>query len=147
MIQKSEYDIASGLFTGATITTSDPEIEPVPRDGFAWLDGIHNKSRSRLDVASGEVVSYQPPKPADDDMRTWEWSAEDWAWLPVKTQAAIAADLMAHRDRLLDAIVKEQLKALRTGVGLAQVNAYIEAVLALDLSGATDVSWPEFQGS
>jgi hypothetical protein len=57
--------------------------------GHIAIDGHHDHLSKRVDVATGEIIEYQPPAPSADH----EWNAETKRWQPT----AAAADLASKR--------------------------------------------------
>lgn len=98
----SFYRLSDGTFTGATFSSRSgaglPEATPA---GCAARQGVFNPNRQRVDLATDEVVFYQPAPPADDEWRTWSWSEEAGRYVATPTPAALARDARAERDRRL----------------------------------------------
>lgn len=110
------YDLATGLFTGRTVLSDAGLPEPervvtlpgggqttVPaRPGIAIPDGCGalewpggqplRTDVRKVDVATGQVVPYQPAAPAADAMQTWAWDATAERWQAVPTLAVIKRD-------------------------------------------------------
>lgn len=55
----------------------------------------------RVDLATGEVVDYQPPAPPDTEWETFAWDGKRWIGTP--TLAARWRNVRAERDRRLAA--------------------------------------------
>jgi hypothetical protein len=81
----SYYDTTNGVFTGQVYSGPDRQLRP-PAGQSAW-PGVVDATRQRLDLATGTLVPYQPPAPADTADTTWQWSEAAWAWQPVLTLA------------------------------------------------------------
>ena len=101
----------TGLFTGVVITLDQSlsaEALALAASlntpaGHVAVPGCHDHLSRRLDVETGEVVDWQPPAPPADEFTSWAWDADARRWLPAPTNAAIARDARAERDRRLTA--------------------------------------------
>jgi hypothetical protein len=92
----------TGVFQRGSITIPagcDPA--PYAPAGHMPIEGRHDWMRTRRDVSTGGIVPYQPPAPPDDTWQTWSWDAAAWRWISAPTDAAIARDARAERDRRL----------------------------------------------
>ena len=67
-------DASSGLFTGRTFSGLPGMIDGNTPAGCIAVEGMHDHLCRRVDLTTGEVVTYQPPPPADTDMVTWVWN-------------------------------------------------------------------------
>lgn len=92
----------TGEFVGRTIACSPAQLAAQTPAGMLAVEGRHDHLCRRLNLQTGEVEPYQPPAPADDDLRTWAWDAEAerWAASPTLTALRLAklAELKAARD-------------------------------------------------
>jgi hypothetical protein len=93
-------DAETGVFSGASYTGPEHWLAANTPAGHVVVEGTHDHRRVRLDVDKGDLVSYLPPAPPADDMRTWTWDAEAWAWVPVPTDKAVA-DAVRHKRAVL----------------------------------------------
>jgi hypothetical protein len=99
------YDAASGVFLGRSFSGPLGDVDAnTPLGAHAWpavagdeLDPLSTK----VDLASGTLVSYQPPAPADTALVTYSWDAETLRWVGTPTEAAIGTGVRARRDALL----------------------------------------------
>ena len=145
----SIYDVATGVFTGVTMTLPDDVLRGLALpDGQAWVAGAHNHTSRRVDIDTGEVVPYQPPAPPDDEWRTWTWDEAAWAWHPVPTTAALARDARARRDALIAASDWTESDGAQTRLGPARATAYAlyrGALFALPEQPGfpATITWPE----
>lgn len=64
--------------------------------GFDW-------QAMRVDLATGQVVDYQPPAPPDTEHETFAWDASIKRWVGTPTAAAHWQLVRAERDRRLSA--------------------------------------------
>lgn len=112
------YSLATGLLTGRTVAVDDEDTALLqantPADCGAIV-GVTDWMAQRVDIETGALVDYQPPAPADDAMRTWQWDAEARRWVAHPTQAAIAAEIRRDRDRRLAACDWVVLRATELG--------------------------------
>jgi hypothetical protein len=140
----SLYSLADGLLTGAELSGS-PEFvaENTPADCGA-IDGQHDHTRRRIDLATGELVSYQPPAPASDEWQTWTWDAGAWRWLSVPTTAALARDARAERARRLLACDWTQLPDVPTWTAQAWATyrQHLRDITA-QAGFPSSIAWPE----
>jgi hypothetical protein len=96
----SIYLLSNGVFTGAQVNLvpfSAEKLAACTPPGCGALEGQHDSQAVRLDLASGELVAYQPPAPADTDWQTWAWDAPTWRWVATPTTAALAVQVRAER--------------------------------------------------
>lgn len=91
------------LDTGEILAFSEKCLEPpTPAEGFGILEGTYDHLSQRVDLDTGEVVDWQPDKPAGDDYTDHEWDEGAKRWLPVLTLAgerrALVTRLRTARD-------------------------------------------------
>lgn len=98
----SFHDTTTGLFSGTRLTCSPAQLEANTPPGHAPMAGLYDPLSQRVDLATGQVVAYQPPAPADDDLRTWSWDEGTQRWVPTPTLVALRAkrwaEIKAARD-------------------------------------------------
>lgn len=77
------------LNTGEILAFRDKLVEPmpVPPDGIGAIDGAYDHLSQRVDLETGEVVDWQPDKPAGDEYTDHEWDANTKRWRSVLTLA------------------------------------------------------------
>jgi hypothetical protein len=80
----------------------------------------------RVDVQTGEVVDYQPPRPSPNH----DWDEQTKRWIYVKTDADIAAEVRAKRDELFTVGDSVILRAIRRGEPVPQAWADYQQALA-----------------
>lgn len=85
----SFYSLSDGVFTGRTFCGSDESLAANTPAGCGALLGHYDALCQRVDTADGSVVSYQPPKPDDDQLQTWSWDAATKRWVSEPTLAAV----------------------------------------------------------
>jgi hypothetical protein len=116
----SYYDNVTGLFNGDQVIVSDnAAIESHTPAGHTAIDGHYDSLSQRIDLATGQVVDYQPPPPSPDH----EWNVESKRW---ELSAAIATKQAARSSALL-AIGQLEAKGIRA-----------MRELALSVPGAVD---------
>lgn len=96
-------DAQTGIFDGTQLCCPPAALALNVPPGMVAVAGAHDHLCRRLDRATGKVVPYQPPAPADDEWRTWAWDTQSERWLAEATPAARARDVRAERDRRLAA--------------------------------------------
>jgi len=143
----SQYSPATGLLSGC-VTTADMSGQPA-----GWIEGAHDAARWRVDVATGQVVAYVPPAPADTALETHVWDAASHRWLPKLTPAGHmarqAAQARALRDRRLAASDWTQmLDAPLAPARRAVWAAYRQALRNVPAQAGfpTNVAWPVAPG-
>lgn len=95
----SFYRLADGLFTGTVADIPESALARHLRAGVGAMPGVHDCKRRRVDLATGTVVDYVPPQPADTEWETWRLEAGAWVARP--TEAALWRAVRAERDRRL----------------------------------------------
>jgi hypothetical protein len=104
----SIYSKETGLFTGRTVSGTgytDELLASHLADGEASIDGHHDHLSRRVDLATGEVVDYQPPQPSSDH----EWHAGARRWQLTQT----ASERLAKRRAALAQIAALELSQAR----------------------------------
>jgi hypothetical protein len=97
------YEIYTGLFTGARLSGDADFVARNTPSGMAVLMGEHDHRRVRIDPASGELMPYQPPRPSDNELVTWEWDVAAWRWTPKPTNTFKMCEVREKRNMLLAA--------------------------------------------
>lgn len=93
------FDPATGLFSGASYVGVDSDLpaQLALRPGLAAHEGAVDHLSQRRDLASGQLVDWQPPAPADTDLATHAWDAATRRWIATPTLQALRRE--AH-DRI-----------------------------------------------
>jgi len=99
----SFFDPATGLLDARWYSGPDDALVLNTPAGMTPIQGHHDRNRVRVNVMTGELVPYQPPAPPDTEWASHSWDAESWAWVSAPTDAALARDARADRDRRLSA--------------------------------------------
>jgi len=104
----SVYRKSDGLFTGGRLHVPEADLARNLRDGEAHVDGTVDHLSQRVDLATGAVVDYQPPRPSADH----EWNATAKRW---RLTAAAAAKAAARTEALaqIASIEASQHRVLR----------------------------------
>jgi hypothetical protein len=119
----------TGLFNGCTYSAdssvSIPSAANTPPDHVP-LEGVFDHLSQRVDLATGQVVDYQPPAPSPDH----EWNATTKRWqLSQAAQARAAARQAA--ERRIAALEAGQHRTLReAALGLPGAHDRLAAVEA-----------------
>jgi hypothetical protein len=101
-------DVATGFFTGRRLMMSEDAAKANTPPGQIRIEGAHDPLSRRFDVATGDVVDYQPPPPSRDH----EWDATIKRW----KLTAVAAKKIEDRSAALAEIARleaSQQRALR----------------------------------
>lgn len=56
------------------------------------MQGQFDHLSQRVDLSTGKVVDWQPPKPDDTPLVRHEWDKDTKRWLRIKTQRALDAE-------------------------------------------------------
>lgn len=100
------YDLQTGELSDRRLTGPADLLAANTPAGFGAIevpDGtVLNPRVRRVNLQTLEVEAFQPPAPADDDLRTWAWNAEAEAWEPAATMLALRdarwSQIKAQRD-------------------------------------------------
>ncbi|GCL61483.1 tail fiber assembly protein [Pseudaquabacterium pictum] len=142
------YRLADGILTGRAVTLDDSDealLQANTPPDCAAVAGVSDWQAQRVDLASGALMDWQPPQPADTALQTWRWDAAARRWLPVPTTAALAAEVRRTRDQRLAACDWVLLRALELAQPLpAEWATYRAALRAVpDQPGfPATVLWP-----
>lgn len=93
----SFYDSTTGEFYGATFSGPPDSVKQNTPNGYIPIQGLFTPRGQRVDLATGKVVDYVPPKPPDTEFFTHVWSDDLRAWESRPTRAG----LIAQNDDLL----------------------------------------------
>ncbi|MEN9893948.1 MAG: hypothetical protein RLY78_4243 [Pseudomonadota bacterium] len=141
------YSLATGAFTGMSFATPDDEVDAnVPEGcGAILADLVTDVQSQRVDLATGQVIDWQPPQPEGDVYRAAVWDAAVRRWVWTDTPAAAVRDALARRAAELAASDWVTLRAIDTGIPVpAAWAAYRQALRDLPAQpGWPDVIWPD----
>lgn len=103
------YDLATGLFTRQRLAASDQDLVAANTPpGCGAYAGEVDPDSQRVDVATGDLVDWQPPRPSED--HAWDTERRRWELSPA------AAKREAERidaQRRITALEIAQLRPLR----------------------------------
>lgn len=109
----SLYAIDTGVFTGQRLGGSAAFVASNTPEGLRAHPGEIDHLRQRLDVASGEIVPYVPPAPADTLWVLHAWNADERRWVASPTLASIKRDRCAPLLAAIEACERRQARPLR----------------------------------
>ncbi len=97
----SEFDASTGFFTGRSFDGSAglTELAMMLQPGHDLMPGTFDHLSQRVDVASGQVVDFQPAAPTDDELRTWVWSPQARRYQAVPTLLGRKAPLLERLEQ------------------------------------------------
>ena len=75
MKTRSIYNRGTGFFTGGVVAHNDNSVFGKLEPELGEVEGQHDHLSKRVDLATGEVIEWQPPAPPDTDLETFEWDA------------------------------------------------------------------------
>jgi hypothetical protein len=101
---------AQGLFIGRVYAGSEQFLALNTPDGCTAVEGRHDPLSARWDEKAQQVVDYQPPAPADDELRTWAWDKEARRWVSQPTLAALKLEQTAA---IAQALAAEDARSIR----------------------------------
>jgi hypothetical protein len=116
MRRYSFYHQVTGLFSGTTFATDLPTRENLERHtpgGHRPIEGEHDHLSKRVNVATGEVIEYQPPQPSPD--HAWDATAKRWSVPPEVTARARARLAAVSEIARLEAAAARPLRELALG--------------------------------
>lgn len=138
------YRLDTGQFTGGVYIGSDLDANTPP--GCGATVGVADWQAQRVDLATGAVVDWQPPAPADDAIQTWAWDEASRRWLASPTPLAVAGHVRADRDQRLAATDWVVLRTIETGAPpSAAWAAYRQALRDVPAQPGFPhtITWPE----
>lgn len=85
----SIYCTRTGLFTGATIICAAQHLAANVPAGHSCMLGRYDHLSQRIDVETGRVIDYQPPRPSE--RHEWDPATKRWVYRPTPLEACHAA--------------------------------------------------------
>jgi hypothetical protein len=145
------YDAQTGAIARGRITCSPANLAANTPPGHLPIAGTYDPLCQRVNIATGQVEYYQPPAPADDELRTWAWDEETRRWVAQPTLEADKRRALADVHGHIAAVeaeqgrsVREVLLALSTGQAVpaqsATALADIEAAIAPARAAADEIA-------
>lgn len=130
MINVSFYHKDTGMLNSMHFSTSDPRLIVLncPADHL-WVDGHHDALSKRVDVATKQVIDYQPPRESIEHI--WDDNKKRWVLSPEALE----------RDRVLTN-ARKRVKELDS----ASIRLLRDAVLQLMLGQDTTQSYRRLAG-
>lgn len=90
------YALATGIFTGQfSIDPDDSSPPTIPAGCGAYAGSVIDPYSTKLELATGLVVDYQPPAPADTSFLTYAWDTASRRWVSTPTAANLNTRLQA----------------------------------------------------
>lgn len=100
------YDLATGLLSGRALSGPEEMLDDNTPAGHGALEvppgTVLDPRNRRVDLASGELVPWQPPAPPDDERRTWTWDPVAERYVALPTLAATKLERWALIKRARD---------------------------------------------
>jgi hypothetical protein len=126
--QWSFYVEADGLFLPIVMTLPNSAARDANTPpGAIAIEGAHDYLCQRVDLATGQIVDYQPPEPAATQWATWAWADTVRRWRPVPTLAALQR---AANEPLLAQLAELDAKLVRPAGEITEALALGQAVPA-----------------
>ena len=85
----SFFDQLTGHFVPGVFAGPADALPAQTPAGTAAIEGLYDRTRQRVDTATGLVVNRQLDAPPSTDMRTWQWDDAAARWVPAPTIAAL----------------------------------------------------------
>jgi len=103
----------TGLIAETVVQCSERRIGENTPVGMVAIEGHHDHLSKRVDLATGEVVDWQPPAPPDTDLETFEWDAAPKRprWISKPTAKAL---VRAENAAIVAQIEREEAKQTRS---------------------------------
>ena len=111
----SFYDAATGAIAPGAMTCTSAQADANTPASHVAIEGRFDHLSQRVNLQTGQVEDYQPPAPADDELRTWAWDEATRRWVASPTDAAVAIDVRAERDKRLTACDWVTVRAVELG--------------------------------
>jgi hypothetical protein len=85
----SFYRAADGMLMDMAYSGPPGPLNDNTPAGYVAIEGRFDHMATRIDVATGLPVDFQPTAPPDDEAQTWAWDSSLKRWAASPTQAAI----------------------------------------------------------
>lgn len=140
------YRLTDGVFSGLSFSGPEASLEANTPPGCGAIDMamVTDWPSQRVDVASGDVVDWQPPAPPDTEWQTWSWDPDSRRWLASPTVAAQWRSVRHDRDQRLAQTDWVVLRAVDRGEAVpADWLEYRQALRDITLQpDPTSIDWP-----
>lgn len=83
------YDQATGRFTGRSYSGTEDYLGHNTPAGCSSLPGHFDHARQCVDLNTGEVIDWQPPRPDDTADETFDWDGDGCRWAATPTIASL----------------------------------------------------------
>lgn len=80
----SIYDVATGAFVGKTLVCALRHLPENVPDGCGCILGEFDHMSYRVDLETGQVVDYQPPRPTE--RHEWDETIRRWVYVPTAAE-------------------------------------------------------------
>jgi len=101
-------DSQSGMLSRRTFSGPDDSIAANTPPGLQAIEGEHDHLSRRVDLATGEVIDWQPPAPSTDH----EWNATSRRW-ELSADAIERAEKLQRAQARINHLELAQLRPLR----------------------------------
>jgi hypothetical protein len=113
----SVYDSTTGALVGQDVIGTAANVALNTPEGCAAIEGQHDHLSKRVDLATGEVVDWVPPKPDDTELETYEWDTTTAPkrprWVAKPTALARKQAKQARVQERMDRLEAKQARPLR----------------------------------
>lgn len=114
----SFYNKETGLLHDkALMAGSERDIEINTPAGHVAVDGHHDALSKRVNVATGEIIDYQPPQPSPD--HEWNGTTQRWQLSAIALDRTNRRTAAAARIRDLEAASVPAMRELLLSGGVA----------------------------
>jgi hypothetical protein len=112
------YDASTGLFHSSSVVINAPfgHEETAQKNcpaGHNIIEGVFDPLCQRVDLATGQVIDYQPPAPSTD--HEWNSAAKRWELSPAAQSKAEARAAASARIAELEASQHRHVRDLLLG--------------------------------
>ncbi len=134
------YDLTTGLFEHQVTAQLHDLVLCLPASK-SCVAGEYDMLSKRVNLTTGEVEEYIPPKPSD----SYIWNMDTLRWDYVQSSEEIANDIRSKRNALLTASDWVTLRSIRLGEPIPTVWQEYQTALAdlpLQQGFPQTVVWP-----
>ncbi len=109
------YASDTGIMTGRRYTGPASDLSMNTPEGHTAVEGSYDHMSQRVDLSTGQVIAYQPPKPDDTEFLTYTWDKVTKRWASSLTDAGVGAAVRSDRDLRLSTCDWVVARAFETG--------------------------------